>query len=64
MPDVTVASSPNGEPIATTPCPTWSESEDPMVAGVRPLTSSAWMTAVSVSGSVADDAWPWRASRR
>jgi len=51
MPDVTVASSPNGEPIATTPCPTWSESEDPMVAGVRPLTSSAWMTAVSVSGS-------------
>ena len=61
MPLVTVASSPNGEPIATTPWPTWSESEDPMVAGVRPLTSSAWITAVSVSGSVPDDLGRWRA---
>ena len=52
MPVVTVASRPNGEPIATTDWPTWSESEEPMVAGVRPLTSSAWITAVSVSGSV------------
>ena len=52
MPVVTVASSPNGDPMATTAWPTWSESDDPMVTGVRPLTPSAWITAVSVSGSV------------
>ena len=52
MPVVTVESRPNGDPIATTAWPTWSESEEPIVAGVRPLTSSAWITAVSVSGSV------------
>ena len=36
MPLVTVASRPNGEPIATTPWPTWRLEEWPIVAGVRP----------------------------
>src|SRR6478736_1206027 len=52
MPLVTVDSSPNGEPIATTPWPTARSEDLPIVAGVRPLTFSAWITAVSVSGSV------------
>ena len=52
MPLVTVASRPNGEPIATTLWPTWRLEEWPMVAGVRPETPSACTTAVSVSGSV------------
>ena len=52
MPLVTVESRPNGEPIATTPSPTFRSVDLPMVAGVRPETSSALMTAVSVSGSV------------
>ena len=52
MPSVTVDSRPNGEPIATTAWPTLSSSDEPMVAGVRPETSLAWMTAVSVSESV------------
>ena len=55
MPLVTVASRPNGEPIATTPWPTWRLEEWPMVAGVSPVTPSAWTTAVSVSGSVPSD---------
>ena len=52
MPLVTVDSRPNGEPIATTPWPTARSEDLPIVAGVRPLTFSAWITAVSVSGSV------------
>ena len=52
MPLVTVDSRPNGEPIATTPSPTLRSLDLPMVAGVRPETPSALMTAVSVSGSV------------
>ena len=52
MPLVTVDSRPNGEPMATTAWPIFSSSDEPIVAGVRPETSSAWMTAVSVSTSV------------
>ena len=52
MPLVTVASRPKGEPMATTPSPTPRLADLPMVAGVRPETSCAWITAVSVSGSV------------
>ena len=52
MPLVTVASRPKGEPMATTSSPTSSWPDWPMVAGVRPETSSAWITARSVSGSV------------
>ncbi len=52
MPLVTVDSRPYGDPIATTSWPTSSWSDRPIVAGVSPLTSSAWITAVSVSGSV------------
>ena len=52
MPLVTVASRPNGEPIATTPSPTPRLADLPMVAAVRPETPEALMTAVSVSGSV------------
>ena len=52
MPLVTVDSRPNGEPIATTPSPTLRSPDLPMVAGVRPETPSALITAVSVSGSV------------
>ena len=52
MPLVTVESSPNGEPMATTPWPTSRLPETPIVAGVRSSTPSAWITAVSVSGSV------------
>ena len=52
MPLVTVDSSPNGEPIATTSWPTSRLPDLPMVAGVRSLTPSALISAVSVSGSV------------
>ncbi len=52
MPLVTVASRPSGEPIATTPWPTARSLDLPMSAGVRPETSWAWISAVSVSGSV------------
>ena len=52
MPLVTVDSRPNGEPIATTASPTLRSPDEPIVAGVRPETPSAWITAVSVSGSV------------
>ena len=52
MPLVTVDSRPNGEPTATTAWPIFSSSDEPIVAGVRPETPSAWMTAVSVSTSV------------
>ncbi len=52
MPVVTVASRPYGDPIATTSCPTLSEPESPMVAGVSPLMPSACITAESVLGSV------------
>ena len=38
--------------MATTPSPTPRASESPMAAGVRSLTSSAWITARSVTGSV------------
>ena len=51
MPDVTVASRPNGEPTATTSWPTSTLPDVPMVAGVSPSTPSAWITAVSVSVS-------------
>ena len=47
-----MASRPKGEPMATTPSPTSTAPDSPIVAGVRPSTPSAWMTAVSVSGSV------------
>src|SRR4029079_8641432 len=52
MPLVTVASRPNGEPIATTPWPTCRAEECPIVAGVSPDTPWAWISAVAVSGSV------------
>jgi hypothetical protein len=52
IPLVTVDSRPRGEPTATTPWPTWRSPEVPMVAAVSPETPLAWMTAVSVSGSV------------
>ena len=52
MPLVTVESRPNGEPIATTSSPTSRLPDWPTVIGVSPLTSWAWITAVSVSGSV------------
>ena len=52
MPLVTVDSRPNGDPIATTPWPTARSEDLPIVAGVRPETPSALITAVSVSGSV------------
>ncbi len=52
MPLVTVASRPNGDPIATTPWPTCRLEEWPRVAGVRFFTPCAWTTAVSVRGSV------------
>src|SRR5680860_963373 len=52
MPLVTVASRPNGEPIATTSSPTSIVSEVLSVAGDRPDTSCALITARSVRGSV------------
>ena len=52
MPLVTVDSSPNGEPIAITQSPTSRLSDVPRVAGVRPDTFSALMTAGSVTESV------------
>src|SRR6478609_1346774 len=52
MPLVTVASRPNGDPMATTLSPTPRLADLPIVAGVRSETPSALMTAVSVSGSV------------
>ncbi len=52
MPLVTVASSPNGDPIATTFSPTAIFFDVLMVAGCRPDTPSALMTARSVTGSV------------
>src|SRR6476469_9399019 len=47
MPDVTVAERPSGEPIATTGWPTARSAELPSVAGVRPETPSALITARS-----------------
>ncbi len=52
MPLVTVASRPNGEPIATTFSPTAIFFAVLIVAGRRPETPSALMTARSVTGSV------------
>ncbi len=52
MPVVTVAFRPNGEPTATTAWPTLSSPDLPRDAGVRSETSSALITATSVSGSV------------
>ena len=52
MPLVTVPSRPSGEPIATTCSPTWRSAELPRVAGVRPETPSALITARSVTGRV------------
>ena len=52
MPLVTVESSPNGAPTATTSWPMSRLADLPIVALVSPLTSSALMTAVSVRGSV------------
>ena len=52
MPVVTVAFRPYGEPTATTVCPTLRSLDLPSEAGVRSETSSAWITATSVSGSV------------
>src|SRR3954464_1943928 len=52
MPLVTVESRPNGDPIATTDWPTCRLPDLPMVAGVRPDTPWALITAVSVSGSL------------
>src|SRR5438270_2022958 len=52
MPLVTVASSPKGDPIATTFSPTWMSSDVPILAGCRPLTPWALITARSVTGSV------------
>jgi hypothetical protein len=52
IPLVTVAPSPNGEPMATTPSPTLRSEDLPMSAAVRPLTPSAFTTARSVTGSV------------
>ena len=37
--------------MATTGCPTFSEAESPIVAGVSPLAPWAWTTARSVTGS-------------
>ena len=53
MPLVTVSSSPNGLPIATTPSPTATLLESPSVSGTSfDAGASTWMTARSVSGSV------------
>ena len=52
MPEVTVEFRPYGEPIATTDWPTWRSDDLPIVAGVRPDTPSALITAMSVTGSV------------
>ena len=51
MPDVTVLDSPSGEPIAITCCPTTSVESLPRLAGCRPVTPAALMTARSVVGS-------------
>ena len=52
MPLVTVASRPNGDPMATTFSPTSIWVDRPMVAGWRPEAPWALITARSVSGSV------------
>src|SRR5690349_5105622 len=52
MPSVTVEARPNGEPTATTSWPTARSLELPILAGVRPETPWALMTARSVTGSV------------
>src|SRR3954447_342453 len=52
MPLVTVAPSPNGDPMATTPSPTFRSEDLPISAGVRPVTPWAFTTARSVTGSV------------
>ena len=51
MPLVTVPCRPSGEPIATTSSPGSRSAERPSVAGVRPSTPCARMTARSVTGS-------------
>ncbi len=52
MPTVTVPSSPSGEPIATTSCPTRRSADEPSAIGVRSDTPSAFTTAMSLEGSV------------
>ena len=50
---MTVSSSPNGLPIATTPSPTWSLFESPIVSGCSLLEGAfTFSTARSVEGSV------------
>jgi hypothetical protein len=51
MPDVTVFSNPNGEPIATTGAPTTRPADDPTSAAGKPV-RSILMTARSLDGSV------------
>ena len=51
MPAVTVACSPNGEPIATAQSPTCTESELPILAATSGLLASILITARSVSAS-------------
>ena len=62
MPEVTVADSPSGQPMATTGWPTDRSAELPSTAGVRPETPSALITARSsvavVPTTVADAVVP------
>ena len=51
MPDVTVESRPNGEPMASTHCPFLSFLGSPMTSGVMPLASTL-IRATSVRSSV------------
>ena len=52
IPEVTVSSSPNGLPIATTSSPTWSTVESPSAIGSSTLVgASTWSTARSVEVS-------------
>ena len=69
MPEVTVADRPSGDPTATTSWPTCRSADVPNVAGVRPETPSALITARSSTGSAPTTVavavvpslnWTWR----